>query len=81
MKKKCTKTLKEIAKELNIAEGTIFNWRKEKQKLYEIVIDYYSENITVEVNEDFLNDYNELNEDEKEMYRLEIKARIMRKKL
>jgi predicted transcriptional regulator len=81
MKKAHKKTTKEIAKELNIAEGTIFNWKKEKQKLYEIVMNYYSDTSNIEVYEDFINDFKELDEEEKNMYRFEIKARIMRKKL
>jgi len=81
MKKVHKKTTKEIAKELNIAEGTIFNWKKEKPKLYEIVMNFYSDTSNNEVNEDFIKDFEELNEEEKNMYRFEIKARIMRKKL
>lgn len=81
MKKISNKTTKEIAKELNIAEGTIFNWKKDKPKLYEIVMNYYSNTSNIEAKENFFEEFNQLDEEEKEMYRFEIKARVMRKKL
>ncbi len=81
MKKISNKTTKEIAKELNIAEGTIFNWKKDKPKLYEIVMNYYSNTSNIEAKESFFEEFNQLDEEEKEMYRFEIKARVMRKKL
>lgn len=81
MKKKNKIPLSEIAKTLNIAEGTLYNWGKNRKLLYEIVINHFN-NYTSNIEESEIDKYfKELNELEKEMYLSEIKARVLRKKL
>ena len=81
MKKKNTKTLKEIAKELKIAEGTIYNWKKEKEKLYQIVIKHYSKTSIIEEYDELKEYYIKLTENEKKYYLSEIKTRILKKEI
>ncbi len=80
-------TADEIAKRLNIARKTIFNWKKNRKELYEIILKgLESENI--DVNNTLSKDVKELvilieklTKKEKEMYISEIKARILRREL
>lgn len=75
----------EIAKKLNIAEKTIYNWKQNRKELFEIVDKAFNGtvNITVEnkKTKELLNLIEKLNDKEKEMYILEIKARILKKEL
>lgn len=75
----------EIAKKLNIAEKTVYNWKLNRKELFEIVENALNGtvNITVEnkKTKELINLIEKLSEKEKEMYILEIKARILKKEL
>lgn len=75
----------EIAKKLNIAEKTIYNWKQNRKELFEIVENALNGtvNITVEnkKTKELINLIDKLSEKEKEMYILEIKARILKKEI
>lgn len=75
----------EIAKKLNIAEKTIYNWKLNRKELYEIVENALNGtvNITVEnkKTKELINLIEKLSEKEKEMYILEIKARILKNEI
>ncbi|MDY0194397.1 MAG: hypothetical protein RBR93_12885 [Aliarcobacter butzleri] len=75
----------EIAKKLNIAEKTIYNWKQNRKELFEIVENALNGtvNITVEnkKTKELINLFEKLSEKEKEMYILEIKARILKKEI
>jgi len=75
----------EIAKKLNIAEKTIYNWKLNRKELFEIVENALNGtvNITVEnkKTKELMNLIEKLSEKEKEMYILEIKARILKKEI
>lgn len=75
----------EMAKKLNIAEKTIYNWKQNRKELFEIVEKALSGtvNITVEdkKTKELVNLIEKLSDKEKEMYILEIKARILKKEL
>lgn len=74
---------KELAVRLDISLATLYNWEKTKPELIKLInLGLKVENNTFEENEeDIKKYYNELTEEEKEMYFAEIKARVMRKKL
>lgn len=75
----------EIAKKLNIAEKTIYNWKQNRKELFEIVENALNGtvNITVEnkKTKELINLIEKLSDKEKEMYILEIKARILKKEI
>ena len=75
----------EIAKKLNIAEKTIYNWKSNRKELFEIVENALNGtvNITVEnkKTKELINLIEKLSEKEKEMYILEIKARILKNEI
>lgn len=72
---------KELCESIGITEPTIYNWKKNKPKLYSILMEYKNKTKNNLVDEDFINDFNQLTEEEKSMYKYEIKAKVMRKKL
>ena len=76
----------EIAKKLKIAEKTIYNWRKNRKELFEILelgikIQESQKNIEYVNNtyKELINLYKKLNEKEQEYYITDIKARILKK--
>jgi Na+/phosphate symporter len=77
----------EISKKLNIAEKTVYNWRKNRPELFKIIENGLKENnqyvnITGTKEEREIFDLlSKLNKKEKELYIYEIKARILRKEL
>ena len=77
----------EISKKLNIAEKTVYNWRKNRPELIKVVeqglkINNQYVNITGTKEEREIFDLlSKLNEKEKKLYIYEIKARILRKEL
>lgn len=85
--------IKEYCKFLGISEPTIYNWKKEKPNLYDIVMQYKKEKIDIKKNQNELKLFNEnlqkellnlfekLNEKEKKYYITDIKARILKKEI
>ncbi|AKT92823.1 hypothetical protein [Campylobacter gracilis] len=78
----------EIAKKLKIAEKTIYNWRKNRKELFEILelgikIQESQKNIEYVNNtyKELINLYKKLNEKEQEYYITDIKARILKKEI
>lgn len=78
----------EIAKKLKIAEKTIYNWRKNRKELFEILelgikIQENQKNIEYVNNtyKELINLYKKLNEKEQEYYITDIKARILKKEI
>ena len=73
-------TKNEIVTKLGISRKTLDNWKVNRPLLYEIVMNYFGNE---EVNKkcDICDIYEQLNEDEKRLYRLEMEARILRNKL
>lgn len=75
----------EMAKKLNIAEKTIYNWKQNRKELFEIVEKALSGNVNVTVEDkktkELINLIEKLSNQEKEMYILEIKARILKKEI
>ena len=74
------RTKKEIAELLCIDRKTLDNWKDNRPLLYEIVMNHFG-NETEQKKCDICDLYEQLNEDEKKLYKLEIEARILRKKL
>ena len=75
------KNLQDIAKNLDIGTSTLYKWIKTRPKLYNFIIENSKDkNSTIE-NEELNRYFNELNENEKEMYLAEIKAKALRKKI
>ena len=78
----------EIAKKLKIAEKTIYNWRKNRKELFEVIeiglkiiesqknIEYVNNTYT-----ELINLYKQLNEKEQEYYISDIKTRILKKEI
>ena len=73
---------KELAVRMKISLATIYNWEKTKPELMKLVKlgIKYEEGTTEKENEINIL-FNQLDEDEKEMYLAEIKARVLRKKI
>ena len=82
-------TIKKIAEILGKSEQTIHNWKKTNPKLFEVVYNYFNNsnnfsNCELKLSEkekELIESYRELNEEEKNLYYYEIKARALRKKL
>jgi len=72
---------KELAVRINVSLATIYNWEKTKPQLISLIDKGIQlENGTAAKNE-IEKYFNQLNEQEQEMYLSEIKARVLRKKL
>jgi septum formation topological specificity factor MinE len=77
----------EMAKLLNVAIKTIYNWKKTRPELMEVIkkglgIKENNVNITINKKDKELNNLiKKLNEKEKELYILEIKARLLKKEI
>lgn len=74
---------KDFCKLLKISEPTLYNWKKEKEFLYKIVMEYKENSInkTDNVETEFLKYFNNLSEKEKEYYIAEIKAKILKREI
>ncbi|MDA3048907.1 MULTISPECIES: hypothetical protein [unclassified Campylobacter] len=74
---------KDFCKLLKISEPTLYNWKKEKEFLYKIVMEYKENSInkTDNVETEFLKYFNNLSQTEKEYYIADIKARILKKEI
>ena len=80
---------KDFAKKLNISEPTLYNWKKEKPFLYQIVMQYKEKYLKNNNNlnnfskkeKEFLEYFNKLNDNEKEYYIADIKARKLKKEI
>ena len=74
---------KELAVRLDISLATLYNWEKTKPELIKLInLGLKTENNEAVENEDDIKKFfNQLSNEEQEMYLAEIKARVMRKKL
>ena len=74
---------KELAVRLDISLATLYNWEKTKPELIKLInLGLKTENNEAIENEDDIKKFfNQLSNEEHEMYLAEIKARVMRKKL
>lgn len=74
---------KELAVRLDISLATLYNWEKTKPELIKLInLGLKTENNEAIENEDDIKKFfNQLSNEEQEMYLAEIKARVMRKKL
>ncbi len=71
---------KEIAKRIKVSLATIYNWEKEKPELIKLITNGIKfENGNIEEHE-ILKFYNQLDEEEKDLYLCEIKAKVYRKR-
>lgn len=76
-------TIRELCKYLNITTPTLYNWKKEKPNLYNIVMNFNRE-ISNNLNnkeEEIIKLFRQLEEKEKEYYIADIKARILKKEI
>ena len=77
----------EIAKRINVAVKTVYNWKETRPELYDVIkkglgIEPKNVNITIDKEEKELHQLiKKLDKREKEMYIFEIKARLLRKEL
>ena len=75
----------EIAKRLNIAEKTVYNWKQNRKELFEIVQKALNGNVNItcenKKTKELMQLIEQLSDKEKDMYILEIKARILKKEL
>ena len=75
---------KEFCKYIGITEQGYYKWRKEKPNLFKILEDFrtkQNKQYLDEKIEELIKYFNELNQEEQELYIAEIKARALRKKL
>lgn len=76
---------KEFCEKLNISEPTLYNWKKDKPFLYQIVMEYKENNIDKKENlskiDTLLKYFNNLSELEKDYYISEITTRVLKKEL
>ena len=76
---------KEFCNLLNISEPTLYNWKKEKEFLYKIVMEYKNKILEQKENlnneSELLKYFNNLSEKEKQYYIAEIKAKILKREL
>jgi len=75
-------TNKELANFLGITEPTIYNWKKEKPNLYNVIMEWKNNAENTVFNDgakEIMNLYKQLNDDEKRMYLAEINLRILKK--
>jgi len=75
--------IENFCKYLGISKPTIYNWRREKPNLYEIVMKFKNNELNnlTNNNEKIVKLFDQLNEKEKEFYITDIKARILKKEL
>jgi len=73
----------DFCKFLGISTPTIYNWKKEKPNLYTIVMNYKEQklNSLTKEEQEILKLFKSLNEQEREYYIFDIKARIAKKEL
>lgn len=76
-------TIREICEYINITTPTLYNWKKEKPNLYNIVMNFKNENSNnfSKVEQEIIRLFRSLNELEKEFYLSDIKARVLKKQL
>ena len=76
---------KEFCNLLNISEPTLYNWKKEKEILYKIIMEYKNKILEQKENlnneSELLKYFNNLSEKEKQYYIAEIKAKILKREL
>lgn len=76
---------KEFCEKLNISEPTLYNWKKDKPFLYQIVMEYKENKIDKKENlskiDTLLKYFNNLSELEKDYYISEITTRVLKKEL
>lgn len=76
---------KEFCNLLNISEPTLYNWKKEKEFLYKIIMEYKNKILEQKENlnneSELLKYFNNLSEKEKQYYIAEIKAKILKREL
>ena len=72
---------KEIAKIIKKDITTLYNWGKRNPELYKAVYEYYNGIQLAEDEREILELFKKLNDAEKEYYKAEIKARILKKEI
>lgn len=72
---------KEIAKIIKKDITTLYNWEKRNPELYKAVYEYYNGIQLAEDEREILKLFKKLNDAEKEYYKAEIKARILKKEI
>jgi len=76
---------KDFCEILKISEPTLYNWKKEKTYLYDIIMNFKKEHLDNKeqesIEDELLKYFNNLSEVEKEFYLSDIKARVLKKKL
>ena len=72
---------KEIAKIIKKDITTLYNWEKRNPELYKAVYEYYNGIQLAEDERERLELFKKLNDAEKEYYKAEIKARILKKEI
>ena len=74
---------KDFCEILKISEPTLYNWKKEKEYLYSIVMNYKKEHFDNKgqetIEDELLKYFKNLSKIEKEFYLSDIKARILKK--
>ena len=72
---------KELAKIIKKDIPTLYNWEKRNPELYKAVYEYYNGIQLAEDEREILELFKKLNDAEKEYYKAEIKARILKKEI
>ncbi|WP_298053584.1 hypothetical protein [uncultured Campylobacter sp.] len=76
---------KDFCEILKISEPTLYNWKKEKEYLYSIVMNYKKEHFDNKgqetIEDELLKYFKNLSKIEKEFYLSDIKARILKKEI
>ena len=72
---------KEITKIIKKDITTLYNWEKRNPELYKAVYEYYNGIQLAEDEREILELFKKLNDAEKEYYKAEIKARILKKEI
>lgn len=74
---------KDFCNLLKISEPTLYNWKKKKNLLYKIVMEYKQNSIdkTGDLKDEFLKYFDNLSQKEKEYYISEIKARVLKREI
>lgn len=76
-------TIRELCKYLNITTPTLYNWKKEKQNLYKIVMDFKesNDNILDKKEQILLKLFRQLENLEQEYYISEINTKVLKRKI